>query len=330
MSAPVILRLPSGVEARILPFGAALQALVVPDRDGHLDDVVLGHDDAQGYLAHRGMFGATVGRYSNRIAQGRFPGGRVPPNQNGHALHGGAEGFDRRHWTVEHATGTEVTLSLLSPDGDQGFPGTLHARVTYALSDEADLTVTWQAETDRETPVSLTNHSFFNLGGNLRDPAQMRDVMGHEVRIGASHYLPVAEDLIPEGPPALVAGTPFDFRTPCPLGARIRADHEQLRRGKGYDHTFCLDGELAAEVHDPVSGRRMRMWTDQPGLQLYSGNMLSPARSGKGGLAPRPGDALCLEPQEWPDSPNRPDFPSPWLGPGQRRRRWMRLRFTAG
>lgn len=325
----VTLRHPSGVEARIITFGAALQALLVPDRNGRLDDVVLGHDGPEGYLAHRSMYGATVGRFANRIAHGRFPGGQIPPNNGPHALHGGAEGFDRRPWTIENADDRAVTLSLVSPDGDQGFPGTLSARVTYELLDGPELRIAFRATTDRDTPVNLTNHSFFNLGGNLSDPARMRDVMGHVMQIGADRMLPVDATMIPEGPPVPVEDTPFDFRTPRRIGDAIRADHDQLRRGKGYDHCFCLSGGRASAVHDPVSGRRMEMWTDQPGLQFYSGNMLDPTRAGKGGLAPRPGDAFCLEPQHWPDSPNRPDFPSSLLRAGETYRHDIRLRFSA-
>ena len=325
----VTLRLPSGVEARIITFGAALQALILPDREGRLDDVVLGHDEPDGYLAHRSMYGATVGRYANRLAGGRIPGGQVVPNQNGNALHGGPDGFDRRPWTIERCDGTAVTLSLFSPDGDQGFPGNLTARVTYALTDTdgPELHLSFEAETDADTFVNLTNHSFFNLGGHLRDASRMRDVMGHVMQIDADRYLPVDATMIPEGPPVPVEGTPFDFRTPRPLGHAIRADDEQLRRGQGYDHNFCLNGGRAAVVHDPASGRWMEMWTDQPGVQLYSGNLLSPTRPGKGGLSPRVGDAFCLEPQRWPDSPNRPDFPPSLLRAGEVYRHETRLRF---
>ncbi|QUS37306.1 aldose epimerase family protein [Falsirhodobacter algicola] len=333
----VILRLPSGAEARIITFGAALQALIVPDRDGRLDDVVLGHDGPEGYLAQRDLYGATVGRYANRLAGGRFPGGRVPPNEGPHALHGGAEGFDRRLWTVEDAAAGAVTLSLISPDGDQGFPGRMQVRTTYALSEEGGtvtLRIAFEATSDRDTPISLTNHSYWNLGGHLADAARMRDAMGHRVQVRAARYLPIDDGMIPEGAPAPVAGTPFDFRDPMPLGARIRQGDAQLLRAGGYDHTLCLDddcaeGARAAVVEDPVTGRRMEMWTDQPGLQLYSANRLPVHRTGKGGIAPRPGDALCLEAQAWPDAPNRPDFPPAILRAGAPWRRSIRYRFSA-
>ncbi|WP_128253388.1 aldose epimerase family protein [Falsirhodobacter deserti] len=321
----VTLRRPSGLEARIITFGAALQALIVPDRDGRLDDVVLGHDGPDGYLAHRDFFGATIGRFANRIAGGRFPGGQVPPNDGPNAVHGGPEGLDRRHWQIETVEDDAVTLSTHSPDGDQGFPGNLLVRVTYALEDDA-LSILWQAQTDRDTPVNLTNHSFFNLGGKLQ--GGMRDVMGHVLQVNASRFLAVNAVSIPENP-APVEGTPFDFRQPRPLGEGIRQGVPQLLRVQGYDHCYCLDDQAAAVLHDPVTGRRMELWTDQPGLQVYSGNFLDGKRTGKGGLAPRMGDAICLEPQEWPDSPNRSDFPSPILRAGERYARQMRLRFSA-
>jgi len=323
----VILRRPSGLEAGIITLGAALQSLVVPDRDGHVDDVVLGHDGPEGYVAHRAFYGATVGRFANRIKGGLFPGGQVPTNGGPNSLHGGPDGLDRRHWQIDTLTEDAVTLSTFSPDGDQGFPGNLSVRVTYALEDDA-LTIRWQAETDRETPVNLTNHSFFNLGGNLRDAARMRDVMGHVLQVNADRFLAVDDTAIPIGPEP-VEDTPFDFRQPRALGSAIRQGHPQIVRGQGYDHCFCPDTPLAAILHDPVSGRRMELWTDLPGLQVYSGNFLNGTRPGKGGLAPRMGDAICMEPQFWPDSPNRPDFPSPFLQPGEVFDHHMRLQFSA-
>ncbi len=325
----IVLRAPNGATAQVLPFGATLQSLTIPDRDGVLDDIVLGHDDVAGYQARRSFYGATIGRYANRIAGGRFGTRSIPANDGDNALHGGPDGFDRRVWTVTATTDDLVTLTLTSADGDQGFAGNLLAEVTYALrlTDEGTtLDISCSATADADTPVNLTNHSFFNLGGNLRDAARMRSVMDHVLTIDAAHYLPVDAGAIPIGGPEPVDGTPFDFRTPWTIGARIRSGHSQLIAGKGYDHNFCLNG--GAEVFDPVSGRVMRIVTDQPGLQFYSGNFLDGTERGKGGIAPRMGDALCLEPQFWPDSPNRADFPDATLRAGDTYRHRTRYIFT--
>ena len=342
----ITLDLGGAARARILTIGATLSALELPDRTGALDDVVLGHDTGAEYLAHRGFLGATIGRYANRIAGGRFARGgavyEVAPNDGANALHGGADGFDRRIWELR-ATGAGAApfarFGLVSPEGDQGFPGRLDAEVTYRLSRdgaEIRLDLEFRATCDAPTPVNMTNHAFFNLEGNLRDPARMRDVLDHRLTLHARRYLPVDAGAIPEGPPAPVAGTAFDFRAPARIGARLRAGEAQLLRGRGYDHNFCLDGfapgmaEMApaAEVFAPVSGRVMRLWTDQPGVQFYSGNFLDGRVPGKGGVAPRSGDAFCLEPQAWPDSPNRPDFPFAWLEPGTAYRHRSRLGFS--
>jgi aldose 1-epimerase len=311
-----------------------------------LDDVVLGHDTAPEYLAHRGFLGATIGRYANRIAGGRFArdGARfeVTPNDGANALHGGADGFDQRIWEVRETGGTDAPfarLGLVSAEGDQGFPGRLDAEVTYRLSRtgaEILLDLEFRATCDAPTPVNMTNHAYFNLEGNLRDPDRMRDVLDHRLRLEASRYLPVDAGAIPEGPPAPVEGTAFDFRAPARIGSRIRAGAAQLLRGQGYDHNFCLEGfrpggeemAFAAEVLAPVSGRMLRLWTNQPGVQFYSGNFLDGRVPGKGGVAPRSGDAFCLEPQAWPDSPNRPDFPFAWLEPGAEYRHRSRFGFS--
>lgn len=321
----VTLSLPSGVAVRILTIGASLQSIIVPDREGVLDDVLLGFDDPADYLRHRKFFGATVGRFANRIAGGRFRSFQIPQNGPPNSLHGGPEGLDRHNWTIDASGDDWVRLATFSPDGDQGFPGNLNASVTYRLTEGTTLSVVWEATTDVETPVNLTNHAFFNLGG----ATSQRDTMGHHLSVNAARYLPVDPTGIPEGDPAPVKGTAFDFRIPRPIGSMIRADDDQLRRRQGYDHNFCLDGQDACTLHDPVSGRRMALWTDQPGVQVYSGNFLNGTLAGKGGLAPRMGDAVCLEPQGWPDSPNRPDFPSPYIPAGGTYRHEMRLTFTA-
>lgn len=320
---------PGGFALAVIAFGAAVQALHVPDRTGVCADVVLGHDTLGSYLAHRACFGASVGRYANRIGGGGFmlDGRRIalPANDGANCLHGGPDGFDRRLWSVE-AVHTHpvpaVTLALTSPHGDAGFPGTLSVRVTYALETGANgavgFSVTFAAETDAPTVVCLTHHGYFNLAGATSG----RDVLDHVLTIAADSYLPVSDALIPEGGPAPVAGTPFDFTSPRPIGAHLRAAHPQLLRARGYDHTYCLGAgpaatpRFAARVVHPASGRVMELLTDQPGLQFYSGNALDGRVAGKGGRALRQSDGFCLEPQAWPDSPNRPDFTAVRLEPG--------------
>lgn len=325
-----------GIEARVITYGATLQALMVPDRQGQVDDVVLGHDDLQGYVETRSFYGATIGRYANRIAGGAFSidGERfhVPANDGANALHGGPDGFDRQVWTIAETGGGEapfVRLARVSPDGECGFPGRLETSVTYRLRDDG-LELAFEARTDRSTVVNLTNHSFFNLGGTR----YLASILDHELSIEADHYLRVAVGAIPEGGPAAVEGTAFDFRSPHVIGERIRAPEEQIRRGRGYDHNWCLHGlsggepRLAATVRHAGSGRVMELLTDQPGVQFYSGNFLDGTSVGKNGLTHRMGDALCLEPQLYPDTPNRPDFPSARLDPGETYRHRSVFRFT--
>ena len=331
----VTLRSASGFEARVMTYGAVLQALLVGDRDGGLADVVLGHDDLTGYVASRDFFGATIGRYANRIAGGRFSLGgetfEIAANDGPNALHGGAEGFDRQLWTIAGSDDASVRLHYQSADGEGGFPGALDVALTYRLVGEAALEIAFEARTTKPTVVNLTNHSFFNLGG----AASVTDVLGHRIAIHAETYLPIDAVSFPEGGPAPVAGTPFDLRTPQPIGARIREGHEQIRRGRGYDHNYCIDGasggepRLAARVEDPSSGRVLELLTDQPGVQFYSGNFLDGTRSGKNGQSYRMGDAFCLEPQLYPDTPNRPDFPSARLDPGGVYRHRSIVRFSA-
>ncbi|MEN3348139.1 MAG: aldose 1-epimerase [Bradyrhizobium sp.] len=334
----VALRGADGFEAAILPFGATLQALLTPDRNGLCDDIVLGHDAFEGYLAQRKFFGATIGRYANRIAGARFvvdgTAVTLEANNGPNALHGGLQGFDRKLWRIAALTDTpEPTLVLEreSPDGEEGYPGNLATRVTYRVR-STELSVTYEATTDRSTVLNLTNHSFFNLDG-ARAGAQILD---HVLTIASDRFLAVDATAIPlPEPPRPVDGTPFDFREPTAIGARIRSDDAQLRLGRGYDHNFCLapgdDLRFAARLAAPRSGRVMELFTDQPGLQFYSGNFLDGSTAGKGGLLYRQSDALCLEPHAWPDTPNRPDFPSARLDPGQVYRRTIVYRFsTAG
>ncbi|MBR0870461.1 galactose mutarotase [Bradyrhizobium tropiciagri] len=332
----VTLRGAGGFEAAILPFGATLQALLTPDRDGHCDDIVLGHDDFAGYLAQRKFFGATVGRYANRIAGARFvlDGAEVALDANNgpNALHGGLQGFDRKLWQIVELTdspGPTLVLERESPHGEEGYPGNLSTRVTYRVRSASELSVTYEATTDRPTFLNLTNHSFFNLDG-ARTGSQILD---HRLTIASDHFLAVDTTAIPlPEPPRAVDGTPFDFRKPMAIGARIRMNDEQLRLGRGYDHNFCLASgtglRFAARLEAPRSGRVMELFTDQPGLQFYSGNFLDGSTAGKGDRLYRQSDALCLEPHAWPDTPNRPDFPSARLDPGQIYRRTIVYRFS--
>jgi aldose 1-epimerase len=324
----------SGLEVGVVELGARLALLRAPDRDGVLADVVLGLDPA-GYAADRTFLGATVGRYANRIAGGTFvlDGCRyvLPCNEPGVALHGGTDGFDRRRFTAEPVRtapdGTRsVTLRRTSPDGENGFPGTLDVAVTYAVRSH-ELSIEHTATTDRATVVNLTNHAYLNLagpGGTVED---------HRVRIPASRYLAVDERLIPTGELAPVAGTPFDLRSLTRIGHRLRDGHPQLARTRGYDHTFVLDRPggtnlaLAAYVEEPTSGRTVTFFTDQPGVQFYSGNFLDGTTVLRDGSRVRQGDAFCLEPQQFPNAPNEPGFPSTVLRPGERYRSRIVLRF---
>lgn len=325
-----------GFEARIITYGAALHGLMVPDRHGSLADVLLGEGDLAAYEANRRYFGVTVGRYANRIAGAAFTldgrHHRLAANNGPNALHGGVSGFDRHVWLVA-ALGTApvpfVKLSRLSPDGEEGYPGNLEVEVTYAVTGGTELSISFTATTDRPTPVSLTNHAFFNLAGEGGG-----DILGHLLTIAAGHYLPVDAGSIPLGAPAPVAGTPFDFCEPRRVGARIREGHAQLHLGRGYDHNYCLAREqpaeprFAARLEEPGSGRVLDLFTDQPGLQFYSGNFLDGTAAGKSGRLYRQSDALCLEPQAWPDTPNRPDHPSARLDVGKTYRHTSIYRFS--
>lgn len=326
-----------GFEVAVLDLGAIVQALHVPDRDGRPADIVLGHEAPGAYVTEPRFFGAAVGRYANRIAGGRFAldgvGYRVPANDGEHALHGGPRGFDQRVWTLAElyeGQAPSLRLALTSPAGDQGFPGTLAASVTYTLSGAGELTIAFEATTDAPTIVNLTHHGYFNLGGVEAGG----DVLDHLLTIHADDYLPIDAAAIPLGGPESVHGTPFDFCTPHPIGARIREAHPQLQRGRGYDHNYCLDARaapaprLAARVEHPGSGRVMELLTDQPGLQFYSGNFLDGTALGKQGRLYRQSDGFCLEPQTWPDAPNRADYPSARLDPGQTYRHVSVYRFS--
>lgn len=332
----IALRSAAGFEARVITFGARLQGLFVPDGDGRCDDVVLGFDDLDGYLAPRQFYGATVGRYANRIAGASFTLDgqvvRLAANDGPNALHGGLEGFDRKPWRVvglDEGPQPALTLAYVSADGEEGYPGTLEVLLTYRLTGAAELSLRFEASCDRPTVVNLTNHSFFNLDGAVASG----DILDHRLTVAAPSFLAVGPGSIPlPGGPHPVEHTPFDFRQPVAVGARIRSNDAQLRQGRGYDHNFCLgpgDGlRLAARLESPNSRRVLELLTDQPGLQVYSGNFLDGGTAGKAGRLHRQSDAICLEPQIWPDAPNRPDFPSARLAPGEVYRHHSVYRFS--
>jgi aldose 1-epimerase len=324
-----------GVEVAVIAHGARIAAVRTPDRDGQWGEIALGLADRAAYRADRAYLGASVGRYANRIAGGAFEldgvGYRIPTNEPRTALHGGPVGFDHADWRIDRTVvnGT-LTLRHTSPDGDNGFPGTLQVTLTYRVSG-AELSIEHVAVTDAPTVLNLTNHTYWNLAG--ADLAA-GGVAGHEVSLAASEFLPVAADLIPAGAPVTVDGTPFDFRTPTTIGARLRCADPQMLLAHGYDHTYLPDGEPdadglrpAAAVTDPGSGRTLELRTDQPGVQFYSGNMLDGSLVLRGGVTARQCDAFCLEPQAFPDAPNRPDFPSAVLRPGETYRSRSVFRF---
>jgi aldose 1-epimerase len=315
-----------GAEAVVINYGAALVSLKVPDRQGKMADVVLGYDDLKGYEQDKPFLGATIGRYGNRIAGGEFTLGgtlfHLQKNNGPNTLHGGARGFNKRVWTVADRSTAQaqvLELTYTSQDGEEGFPGRLDATVTYTLpADANELRIDYSAKTDKETVVNLTNHSYFNLSG---DPAQQ--IVTHELELEASRFTPVNAVLIPTGELRSVDGTPFDFRKPTPIGARIGAADEQLKFGRGYDHNWVLDRtpgagpQLAARVFEAKSGRVLEVLTTEPGVQFYSGNFLDGTAQGKGGQAYTHRTGLCLETQHFPDSPNHTNFPTTVLKPGQ-------------
>jgi aldose 1-epimerase len=304
-----------GLKARLMTYGAILVSLEVPDRNGKPADIVLGYDSLDGYVQNNPYFGSIVGRYGNRIAKGRFTLDGVTyelaTNNGENHLHGGIKGYDKVVWKAEpvHGEGeVGVKFSHLSPDGEEGYPGNLNISVTYTLTDRNELELTYEATTDKATPVNLTHHSYFNLAGE-------GDILGHELMINADAYTPVDAGLIPTGEIRPVKDTPFDFTTPHTIGERI------AQVEGGYDHNFVLRGDggkldLAARVEEPGSGRVMEISTTEPGLQFYSGNFLDGTITGKGGRVYIKHAGFCLETQHFPDSPNKPNFPSTILRPG--------------
>jgi aldose 1-epimerase len=313
-----------GIEVRAMTYGGIILSLRVPDRNGQLDDVVLGYNTAADYVTNKTTyFGAIVGRYANRIGKGRFTlDGKtvqLTTNDGPNHLHGGAKGFDKVMWKGEPVAGRDaaVMFSYISRDGEEGYPGSLTAHVTYTLTDNNELIFEYHASTDAPTVVNLSQHSYFNLAGQ-----GARDILDHELQIQADRYTPVDETLIPLGELAPLEATPFDFRASTRIGSRIGEDNEQLRRGKGYDHNWVLtrsgDGlQTIAKVTERSTGRTMSIATTEPGLQFYSGNFLDGTLTGKQGRVYRHRFGFCLETQHFPDSPNKPQFPSTALKAGQ-------------
>jgi aldose 1-epimerase len=309
-----------GVDVRAMTYGGIIVSLRVPDRQGRLDDVVLGYADAASYARNNGPYmGAIIGRYGNRIAKGQFALDgttyRLAANNGPNHLHGGVKGFDKVLWRGEPLAGG-VAFTYTSRDGEEGYPGALSVRVTYTLTEQVELSIAYEATTDKPTIVNLTQHTYFNLAGQ-----GARDVLDHRLRIDAARYTPVDATLIPTGELAPVAGTPFDFLQPAAIGQRIGEDHPQIAAGLGYDHNFVLDRsgdglQHAARVTEPSTGRVLDIATTEPGVQFYSGNFLDGTITGKEGRIYNKRTGFCLETQHYPDSPNQPAFPSTTLRPG--------------
>jgi aldose 1-epimerase len=318
------LRNAHGLEARITNYGGIIVSLKVPDRDGNFGDVVLGFDNLEEYLHEHPCFGATIGRYANRIESGqiRLEGKayQLTRNSEGNHLHGGLTGFDKVVWSVwesDSEEGPAIGLRYVSRDGEEGYPGTLTVDLTYTLTNRNELKIDYQAVTDKTTVVNLTNHSYFNL----RDTGAS-DILGHDLKIEADYFLPIDQSSIPTGEIRSVKGTPFDFRQLTPIGARINHQDLQLFYGNGFNHNWILRNPAqlatpAATVYDPVSGRAMDVFTTEPGLQFFSGNLPDGKFGGKGGKTYPSRSGICLEAQHYPDSPHQPGFPSTTLRPGE-------------
>jgi aldose 1-epimerase len=316
------LRNANGVEVQAITYGGIITSIKTPDRNGASADIVLGFDTIEGYLQDHPFFGAIIGRYGNRIAKGRFTLNgttyKLATNNGANHLHGGVKGFDKVVWRGEPLTGKNgVAFTRTSPDGEEGYPGNLTVRVSYELTDQNQLIVDYHATTDKATPVNLTQHTYFNLAGGGSG-----DILGQSLMLNADRFTPVDATLIPTGEIANVDGTPFDFRQPALIGARIAQPHPQLKFGQGYDHNWVLNRsgnglQMAAVAMDPASGRTLEITTTEPGIQFYAGNFLDGKLTGKGGHVYKQRAGFCLETQHYPDSPNHPDFPSTVLQPGQ-------------
>lgn len=315
----------NGVEAKITTYGGTVVSLKVPDRNGKLDDVVLGFDDIEGYQKGTAYFGALIGRYGNRIAKGRFKLNgveyRLATNNGENHLHGGVRGFDKVVWNarpLKSANGSALELTYLSKDGEEGYPGNLSVKVIYTLTDKNELRIDYSATTDKDTVVNLTHHSYFNLAGQGNG-----DILGHKLMINGDRFTPTDAGAIPTGELRAVKGTPFDFTQAKAIGADINDDEEQLKLGKGYDHNWVINGHAgalrqAAKVFEPTTGRVMEVWTTEPGMQFYTGNYLDGSDIGKDGKVYKHRYGFCLETQHYPDAPNNPSFPSTTLKKGAR------------
>ena len=320
------------LEARITNYGGIVTALLAPDRDGRPGDVVLGYDRLEGYIKSSPYFGALVGRYGNRIANGRFTlhgvTYQLPINNGPNCLHGGLRGFDKVVWeATPDESAPSLQLTYLSKDGEEGFPGNLRVKAVYSLTEDNALRLDYTAATDKETALNLTQHTYFNLAGD-------GDVLRHEIFIDADRFTPVDEHLIPTGELRAVAGTPFDFRQPTAIGARINQPDPQLQLGHGYDHNYVLNHptgrlDVIARAFEPTTGRVLEALTTQPGVQFYTGNHLDGSITGKNSVTYKARYGFCLEAQHFPDSPNKPSFPSAFLQPGQTYQQTIIYRFSA-
>ncbi len=323
----------NGMEVKITNFGGIIQSILVPDRNNQLSDVVLGFDSLSQYVDGHPFFGPIVGRFANRIANGTFRLGdttyTLAQNNGTNHIHGGPNGFDKQLWepqTIENDSAAGLVLSYLSKDGEEGYPGNLSVKVTYTINNDNELRVDYEASADRPTICNLTNHSYFNLAG-----AGNGDILNHRLILYADHYTPVDERLIPTGEVASVEDTPFDFRNPTAIGARIELDHPQLKNAGGYDHNWVINGSglrKAATVYELNSSRLLEVWTTEPGVQFYAGNNLREVPNAKEGKVYNKRSGFCLETQHYPNSPNQPEFPSVVVEPGREYRSTTVFRFT--
>lgn len=318
-----VLKNANGMEVTLTNYGARIVSVMVPDRDGNLQDVVLGFDNIDDYVTTDNNFGATIGRYGNRIAHGKITVDGVeyqlPQNNFGHTLHGGPEGYDRQVFDAVQPDSQSVVFTYLSEDGEAGFPGNLNVKVTMTLTDDNAIDLQYEAETDKETVVNLTNHSYFNLSGDGNNT-----ILDHLLMINADQFTPVDDTFMTTGEILPVEGTPMDFRVPTAVGERIdQYDFDQLKNGDGYDHNWVLNtngdiSQVAATVYSPATGIQLEVYTDEPGIQVYAGNFLDGTLIGKNGAVHTKRTAICLETQKYPDSPNKADWPSPYLKPGEK------------
>lgn len=318
-----VLKNANGMEVTLTNYGARIVSVMVPDRDGNLQDVVLGFDNIDDYVTTDNNFGATIGRYGNRIAHGKITVDGVeyqlPQNNFGHTLHGGPEGYDRQVFDAVQPDSQSVVFTYLSEDGEAGFPGNLNVKVTMTLTDDNAIDLQYEAETDKETVVNLTNHSYFNLSGDGNNT-----ILDHLLMINADQFTPVDDTFMTTGEILPVEGTPMDFRVPTAVGERIdQYDFDQLKNGDGYDHNWVLNtngdiSQVAATVYSPATGIQLEVYTDEPGVQVYAGNFLDGTLIGKNGAVHTKRTAICLETQKYPDSPNKADWPSPYLKPGEK------------